>query len=90
MNSLPWIPKSVYPYIHPQDPLEERDALPDPSHLQAIIRGEVPRTPGVMGQELGGASVRTALTVEPREGVLCVFMPPVSTIEDYLELLTRR
>jgi uncharacterized protein (DUF2126 family)/transglutaminase-like putative cysteine protease len=88
MNSLPWIPKSVYPYIHPQDPLEERDALPDPSHLQAIIRGEVPRTPGVMGQELGGASVRTALTVEPREGVLCVFMPPVSTIEDYLELLT--
>jgi uncharacterized protein (DUF2126 family)/transglutaminase-like putative cysteine protease len=88
MNSLPWIPKSVYPYIHPQDPLEERDALPDPSHLQAIIRGEVPRVPGVMGQEMGGASVRTALTVEPRDGALCVFMPPVSTIEDYLELLT--
>lgn len=88
MNSLPWIPKSVYPYIHPQDPLEERDALPDPSHLQAIIRGEVPRVPAVMGQEMGGASVRTALTVEPRDGALCVFMPPVSTIEDYLELLT--
>ncbi|MFN3892311.1 MAG: DUF2126 domain-containing protein [Beijerinckiaceae bacterium] len=88
LNSLPWIPQSVYPYVHPQDPLEARGELPDPSHLQAIIRGEIVRQPpGMMGQTLGGGSVRTALTVEPRDGALCVFMPPVSTIEDYLELL---
>jgi uncharacterized protein (DUF2126 family)/transglutaminase-like putative cysteine protease len=32
--------------------------------------------------------VRTALCVQPREGHLFIFMPPVRTTEDYLELLT--
>ncbi len=92
IGSLPFVPRSVYPYIHPQDPLEPRDDLPDPSRWRIIANANAnapaPGRQEPIEQVVGeSAAVRTALTVEPRDGVLHVFMPPVSTIEDYLELL---
>ncbi|MEM9268172.1 MAG: transglutaminase family protein, partial [Pseudomonadota bacterium] len=34
-----------------------------------------------------GQPIRTALTVEVRDGTLCVFLPPTGSVEQYLDLL---
>ncbi len=102
LESLPWIPPSQYPHIIPADPSEERGPLPDYaapiSTAQGFVSGEQARaqftaSEGTRQQvqeqsfsEVAG-SVRTAMSVEARDGRLCVFMPPVERIEDYLELV---
>ena len=85
MASLPYVAPSAYPYIHEQDPLADRGPLPDPA--QRAIRAQARAAPLDHVPNFGGQSVRTAMVVEPRDGVLCVFMPPVKTFDDYLDLL---
>ncbi|MBO9176278.1 transglutaminase family protein [Rhizobium sp. 16-488-2a] len=94
LGTLPYVPPARFPYIHPADPSIPRRPLPDvfvPSgrampeasrHSEEVGQSRVEQTLG----EIGGA-VRTAISVEPRDGRLCVFMPPVERIEDYLELI---
>jgi uncharacterized protein (DUF2126 family) len=81
MKSLPHVPPSRFPHIHAQDPTEERGPLPRYRDLR-------PTSPRVFEPQFEvDEAVRTALTVEPRDGVLCIFMPPTQTLEGYLELL---
>jgi uncharacterized protein (DUF2126 family)/transglutaminase-like putative cysteine protease len=52
-------------------------------HLSSVA----PLLPPAVG-EIPSDLIRTALCVEPRGGVVRIFMPPVSLLEDYLELIS--
>ncbi|MBN9064721.1 MAG: transglutaminase family protein [Rhizobiales bacterium] len=90
LGALPWVPPEQRHAIHDQDMIAPREPLPEPGafHQQAIATGEVEtRRQDVTEQQIVADAVRTALAIEPRDGILCVFMPPVEALEDYLELL---
>jgi len=93
IGTLPHLAPDIYPYIVPADPFEERRALDEPDpRRQPFLRAHGPGE-GEAPQQLSGqvaapgGPVRAALTVEPRDGRLCVFMPPVERLEDYLDLV---
>ncbi len=97
LGALPFVPPSDYPYLHVRDTTEPREPLPDyltqapptPPRGQASIRSAAAEGERQERQEqhiIAGA-VRTAMTVEPRDGYLAVFVPPTEALEDYLELV---
>jgi uncharacterized protein (DUF2126 family)/transglutaminase-like putative cysteine protease len=100
LTALPALRAVDYPHVMPADPMNEREQLPDPQliaeavsdrHARANARhahcGHGASAPVLAAAPASGVPVRTALTVEPREGRLCIFMPPLERLEDYLELV---
>ncbi|NRG18186.1 transglutaminase family protein [Rhizobiales bacterium] len=98
LEALPHVPPSQYPYTNIADPSEPRGPLPEfpvgkPAEREQAVAHftAAEATQDRREQEISSAddddAVRTALAVEPRDGRLCVFMPPVERIEDYLELV---
>ena len=95
--SLPHVPPEDFPYIVPPDPFAPRGALPqtDAARQPYLTTGSGPAEPTSSGQTVvsraegrrGTKVVRAALTVESRDGHICVFMPPVESAEDYLDLV---
>ncbi|XDB00102.1 transglutaminase family protein [Sulfitobacter sp. LCG007] len=99
LGSLPHVPARDYPAVSPADPFEERGDLPtfgpqegpaqhpaQRAHFAASDAAEVQDRIEQQISELAGV-VRTAISVEPRDGRLCIFMPPTERVEDYLELV---
>jgi uncharacterized protein (DUF2126 family)/transglutaminase-like putative cysteine protease len=96
LDSLPWAEPDATAALAARDPFAPTDDLPPHAQLRRDgtraklapydIRPQPQPTP-----DLATASepdiVRTALCVEPRDGLLHVFLPPVVAIEDWLDLV---
>ncbi len=101
LESLPWVAKSDFPFEHPLDPMADRGPLPELHKGQLALQGQPEGQPGehvrtqpgpfedpepIVGESAAWV-VRTALCVQPRDGRLYVFMPPIASLEGYLELV---
>ena len=101
LESLPWVSAADLQQSFPIDPLAPRSPLPDTESIQKSIEGyrksrkseEVHDQPPPFDDpipaegESAGWVVRTALCIQPRDGRLHVFMPPITVLEGYLELI---
>jgi uncharacterized protein (DUF2126 family) len=92
LESQPWVSEGDYPYIHQPDPGQAFPRLKAHAELrhQSLHRtrpGEALKTVPLAKQSAAQLT-RTALCAEPRDGKLYLFMPPLSQLDDYLELVT--
>jgi uncharacterized protein (DUF2126 family) len=89
LDSLPWVSEGDYPWIHAPDPTQQFSPLPAYRVLRQPHAGEVIAHAERKPQAFESASqiARTALCAEARDGRLHLFLPPTSSLEDYLELI---
>jgi uncharacterized protein (DUF2126 family) len=86
LGALPALAPLDWPHVVAADPSVPRPPLAPPAPRRQPFR-QGPPAPLVDPGPAPRAPVRTALAVEPRDGRLCVFLPPVETAEDTVELV---
>jgi uncharacterized protein (DUF2126 family)/transglutaminase-like putative cysteine protease len=86
LDSLPWASEKAIEAAPERDPFAHREPLRPrgdyPEGRARIVEQPVPEP----GREEPGV-VRTALCVEPRDGMIHVFLPPLALAEDWLDLV---
>jgi len=101
LESLPWISEQDYPFHMERDPFEPRHPLPRRSQTTQMRIPNPGVQATIHHQKVGGArkapqrtakgwisdTVRTALCVQPRDGHLNVFLPPLETAEQFIDLV---
>ncbi len=94
LDSIPWVAEKDFPWLLKQDPSNpDLPELPKEfQHRHRFVGGvggaaqDDPNRRPESGQSAPWIT-RTALCVQPREGRLHIFMPPVERSEDYLSLI---
>ncbi|MDF1681568.1 transglutaminase family protein [Ponticaulis sp.] len=94
LKSLPELDASLYPGLIPLDPFAIEGEIAAPQNLPPRLQN---KTSGDAGKrvvpehtperEFVQTGVRTAMSVEHRDGHLCIFMPPVVSTEAFLDLI---
>ena len=83
LDSLPWVTPGDREFPVEADPFEERPPLKKKAGKHTISSSSK-----VITEQVSKEVIHTALCVEPRNGRLYIFMPPLERIEDYLELVS--
>jgi uncharacterized protein (DUF2126 family) len=86
LDSQPWVAAGEYPYILPPDTMQALPPLPSWATVRGQLRGAAAAVPA-RSPPAAADVARTAISAEPRNGVLHIFMPPTQSLEDYLELI---
>ena len=95
LDSLPWVKESDYPFLHAQDPQQTHAPLSLTSAIvsarsthaseQAALAEMAAAKPGLNASATG--VVRTSLCAQARDGHLYLFLPPVSELPAFIELM---
>jgi uncharacterized protein (DUF2126 family)/transglutaminase-like putative cysteine protease len=76
LHSLPWVDPTEIEDEPEPDPFEDQGPLPDRAALLAKT-----------GNGRPGRGIRTAMTLQARDGQLYVYLPPLTSAEDWLSLV---
>ncbi len=76
--------KPLEPVPPPRDPFQEKAPLLPRQRLNPVLKA-----PGDKSKPEAKGAVRTALAVQVRDGKINVFLPPLSLLEHFLELIAK-
>ncbi len=96
LDSLPWVEKKKRDLPADRCTFEPRTLLGDSygevGRRYSEVMPDPASPPGFHEQSVDGDSesslIHTALCIEPRQGRLYIFMPPLTHLEDYLDLVS--
>src|SRR5262249_40627342 len=91
LDALPWVAATDMPLAGTRAGRGERPALPSRRTRARLPYAPLREASGALGPaerspesgESAGWLTRTALCIEPRDGMLHVFLPPLSRLEDF-------